>query len=56
VLKYLDNDILTETIKKTLNRKELKHVCRSVPEALSVLHAENLVHTGNNLPLAFCSC
>jgi serine/threonine protein kinase len=45
-LKHLENDVLTETIKKTLNRKELKHICRSVLEALKVLHEENLVHTG----------
>jgi serine/threonine protein kinase len=45
-LKYLESDVLTETIKKTLSRKELKHVCRSVLETLKVLHEENLVHTG----------
>jgi serine/threonine protein kinase len=45
-LKYLDSDLLIETKKKTLNRKELRHVCRSVLEALKVIHEENLVHTG----------
>jgi hypothetical protein len=44
-LRHLDSDLWTEN-KGTLNRKELKHVCRSVLEALRVLHEENLVHTG----------
>jgi len=45
-LKYLESDLLLETVKKTLNRKELKHVCRIILNALRVLHDENLVHTG----------
>ncbi|KAL6705599.1 hypothetical protein ACN47E_006546 [Coniothyrium glycines] len=44
-LKYLGSDLLVETVKKTLNRKELKHVCYNVLNALQVLHDENLVHT-----------
>lgn len=49
-LRYLESDLLTESIKTTLNRKELKHVCRSVLEALKVLHEDNLVHTGRFQP------
>ncbi len=45
-LRYLESDLLLETVKKTLNRKELKHVCWNVLNALKVLHDENLVHTG----------
>ena len=30
----------------TLNRKELKHVARSVLEALQLLHDDGIVHTG----------
>jgi hypothetical protein len=45
-LRHLDSELLTETRKRALNRKELKHVCKSVLEALRVLHEENLVHTG----------
>jgi serine/threonine protein kinase len=45
-LKYLESDLLRETIKKPLNRKELKHVCWNILNALRVLHDENLVHTG----------
>lgn len=45
-LKCLKSDLLLETVKKTLNRKELKHVCWSIVDALRVLHDENLVHTG----------
>jgi serine/threonine protein kinase len=32
-----------------LNRKEIKHVCRNVLDALRVLHEENLVHTSMSL-------
>lgn len=45
-LKHLDSDLLTETVKKTLNRVDLRHVCRCVLEALRVIHEENLLHTG----------
>jgi len=48
-LRYLESDLLTETIKKPLNRKELKYVCRRVLEALKVIHEEDLVHTGMKL-------
>jgi RIO-like serine/threonine protein kinase len=44
-MRYLDSELLTETERRTLNRKELKHVCRSVLEALKISHGENLVHT-----------
>jgi serine/threonine protein kinase len=52
VLKYLESDVLVETVKRTLNRKEIKHVCRNVLDALRVLHDESLVHTGMSLPQA----
>jgi hypothetical protein len=45
-LKFLESNLLLETVKKTLNCKELKHVCRNILNALIVLHDENLVHTG----------
>jgi RIO-like serine/threonine protein kinase len=45
-MRYLDSELLTENQRRILNRKELKHVCRSVLEALRILHEENLVHTG----------
>lgn len=47
-LRYLESDLLLETVKRTLSCKELKHVCRSILNALVVLHDENLVHTGMN--------
>jgi serine/threonine protein kinase len=53
-LRYLDSDVLAETIKRTLNRRELKHVCRCVLEALRVIHEHNLVHTGINLLYFSC--
>lgn len=45
VLKYLDDHLLSASIKKTLNRKELKYVTRRVLEALKVLHEDDYVHT-----------
>lgn len=49
VLKYLDDHLLSASIKKTLNRKELKYVTRRVLEALKVLHEDDYVHTGKRL-------
>ncbi|KAH6627936.1 kinase-like domain-containing protein, partial [Chaetomium tenue] len=46
VLRYLDNDILTESDKKRLSRPEIKHVAKCVLEALRVLHKDGMVHTG----------
>ncbi|KAF5877263.1 putative mitogen-activated protein kinase sty1 protein, partial [Botrytis fragariae] len=45
VLRYLDDDIMTETYKKKLSRCELKFVARRVLEALKVLHDEGFIHT-----------
>jgi tRNA A-37 threonylcarbamoyl transferase component Bud32 len=45
-LRHLDDDLLKASIKKTLNRRELKYVSRRVLEALSVLHEDGYVHTG----------
>lgn len=47
VLKHLDDHLLQASIKKTLNRKEIKYVSKRVLEALSVLHENGYVHTGN---------
>jgi serine/threonine protein kinase len=49
VLSYLESDLLTETTKRTLNRKEVKYVCHRILQALQVMHEEYLVHTGNQL-------
>jgi serine/threonine protein kinase len=46
VLEYLEDHLLNASIKKTLNRKELKYVSRRILEALKVLHEEGCVHTG----------
>jgi serine/threonine protein kinase len=45
-LRYLESDLLYEDSKRTLNRKELKHVSRRILEALKVLHEDGFVHTG----------
>ncbi|KAJ8069391.1 hypothetical protein OCU04_003045 [Sclerotinia nivalis] len=45
VLKYLDNDLLSESYKKKLTRSELKFIARRVLQALQVLHDDGYVHT-----------
>ncbi|KAF4627689.1 hypothetical protein G7Y89_g10467 [Cudoniella acicularis] len=49
VLKYLEDNLLEASIKKTLNRKELKYVSRRILGALKVLHKDGYVHTDNVL-------
>jgi serine/threonine protein kinase len=51
VLKHLEDHLLNASIKKTLNRKELKYVLRRILEALKALHEDGYVHTGKR----FCS-
>lgn len=46
VLKYLESHLLDASIKKTLNRKELKYVSRRMLEALNVRHEHGFVYTG----------
>ena len=48
-LKFLDDDLLRASVKKALNRKEIKYVSKRILEALKVLHDDNYVHTGNFL-------
>ncbi|RAK95070.1 putative serine/threonine protein kinase [Aspergillus ibericus CBS 121593] len=45
ILKYLEDNLLSSSIKKTLNRQELKYVARSILKALKVLHKDKYVHT-----------
>ncbi|GIK02312.1 hypothetical protein Aspvir_006361 [Aspergillus viridinutans] len=45
VLRYLEDHLLSSSIKKQLSRKELKHVARCILEALNVLHEDGYVHT-----------
>lgn len=45
VLRYLEEDLLDASIRKTLNRKEIKYVARGVLEALNVVHEDGYVHT-----------
>ena len=46
VLRHLDDHLLNASIRKTLNRRELKYVSRRILEALKVLHDDGYVHTG----------
>jgi serine/threonine protein kinase len=50
VLRHLDDHLLQASIQKPLNRKEIKYVSRRILEALSVLHEDGYVHTGECLP------
>lgn len=47
VLKHIEDHLLNASIKKTLNRTELRYVAKRILEALNVLHEEDYVHTGN---------
>lgn len=47
VLKYMQHDLLHISNSQRLTRMEVKHVTRRVLEAISVLHREGFVHTGN---------
>ncbi|TGO46288.1 hypothetical protein BCON_0333g00010 [Botryotinia convoluta] len=46
---YLDDDLMTETYKKTLTRCELKFVARRALKALMVLHDDGFVHTESDV-------
>ncbi|KAF2663521.1 serine/threonine protein kinase [Microthyrium microscopicum] len=50
ILKHLDTTLLDASIKRNLNRKELKYVSRRVLEAIQVLHADGYVHTADIKP------
>ncbi|ROW08763.1 hypothetical protein VPNG_06406 [Cytospora leucostoma] len=45
ILAHLDEDHLSASVQKPLNRKEIKHVSRAILEALHVLHEDGCVHT-----------
>ncbi|KAB8269456.1 kinase-like domain-containing protein [Aspergillus minisclerotigenes] len=53
ILKHLDDHLLNSSVKKALNREELKYVARCILEALSVLHEEGYVHTDVKLDNIF---
>ncbi|KAH3905790.1 hypothetical protein HBH56_213640 [Parastagonospora nodorum] len=53
VLKYLESDLLVETVRAILNRKQIKYTCRRVLEALKVIHEDNFVHTDVKLDNVF---
>jgi len=54
-LQFLDDDLLNASIKKSLNRKEIKYVSRCILEALATLHEDNFVHTDVKLDNIFCN-
>ncbi|KAL9100804.1 MAG: hypothetical protein Q9163_003870 [Psora crenata] len=46
VLEYLDSNLLTESATKRVQSSEVKHITKSVLQALAALHEEGIVHTG----------
>jgi len=46
VLKFLQDDLLQASIKKPLNKKDIRYLARRTLEALKTLHEANYVHTG----------
>ena len=46
VLEHLDSNLLIESAKKKLQSSEVKHVAKTVLQALAALHEEGMVHTG----------
>jgi len=46
VLKHLDDDLLNASTMQRLTRQEIKHVAKTILEALKVLHGDGYVHTG----------
>ncbi|TQN66344.1 Serine/threonine-protein kinase US3 [Colletotrichum shisoi] len=53
VLRYLDSNMLAESNKKRLSRREIKQVARCVLEALRTLHKDGMVHTDIKLDNIF---
>lgn len=46
VLRHFDSTLLHASIERKLNRRELKHVSKSILQALRVMHSEGFVHAG----------
>jgi len=53
VLRYLDNDVLTESNKKRLSRPEIKQVAWCILEVLHLIHKDGMVHTDVKLDNVF---
>ncbi|RWQ92407.1 kinase-like domain-containing protein [Paecilomyces variotii] len=51
ILRHLDDDALHASNKQRLTRPEVKYVAKRVLEALSTLHGEGFVHTGQGLDI-----
>lgn len=52
VLPYLQDDLLEASKKKSLTSEEIRYVSRRVLKALSIIHHEGYVHTGQLIPTA----
>ena len=48
VLRYLDDDLLSASDSKRLDRSDIKFAAKGILIALQALHEKSIVHTGNN--------
>ena len=55
VLQLMDSDLLEASQRKIFTRAEIKHVARTVVQALTVLHRDGYVHTGRVITFLDCS-
>lgn len=53
VLKFLDDNLLNVSGQEGLKGSDLKHVARSLLQALAALHENGFVHTGNIVSYSF---
>lgn len=54
VLKYLDDNLLTASNSKRLEKPEIKFIAKRILEALQAFHEDGYVHTGITLSLSVC--
>ena len=55
VLQHMNSDLLEASQKRIFSRAEIKHVARTVVQALTVLHRNGYVHTGRVITFLDCS-
>lgn len=56
VLKYLDDNLLTASNSKKLEKSEIKFIAKRILEALQEFHEDGYVHTGIVLPTSPLCC
>lgn len=56
VLNHLDDNLLTASNSKRLEKHEIKFIGKRILEALQAFHEDGYVHTGIALPLSLLHC